>query len=68
MEGNFSFGLVPTSIAEVCKLYDDIQDQLTRFDILRDEVGDKDAAKRADDLLDAFVYAVSLCWGNAEGF
>jgi len=31
-------------------------------------VGDKDAAKRADDLLDAFVYSVALSLGNAEGY
>lgn len=31
-------------------------------------VGDKDAAKRADDLLDTFTYGVSLSLGNKEGF
>lgn len=31
-------------------------------------LGDKDAAKRADDLLDTFCYAVALSLGNSEGF
>lgn len=31
-------------------------------------VGDKDAAKRADDLLDAFVYGPAIALGNWEGF
>jgi hypothetical protein len=31
-------------------------------------IGDKEAAKRADDLLDCFVYGVALSLGNAEGF
>lgn len=31
-------------------------------------IGDKDAAKRADDLLDAFVYSVALGLGNSKGF
>lgn len=30
-------------------------------------IGDKDAAKRADDLLDTFTYAVAINLGNAEG-
>jgi hypothetical protein len=31
-------------------------------------IGDKEAANRADDLLDCFVYGVALSLGNAEGF
>lgn len=31
-------------------------------------VGDKDAAKRADDLLDAYCYAVALSLGDADGY
>lgn len=31
-------------------------------------VGDKDAYKRADDLLDTFTYSVAITLGNAEGF
>lgn len=31
-------------------------------------IGDKDAAKRADDLLDCYCYGVALTLGNAEGF
>jgi hypothetical protein len=31
-------------------------------------IGDKDAATRADDLLDCFTYGVALALGNAEGF
>jgi hypothetical protein len=31
-------------------------------------VGDKDAAKRADDLLDTFTYGVALSQGDSEGF
>lgn len=31
-------------------------------------VGDKDAAKRADDLLDTFTYGVASALGNAKGF
>jgi hypothetical protein len=31
-------------------------------------IGDKLAAKRADDLLDAFVYGISVAMGNNEGF
>jgi hypothetical protein len=31
-------------------------------------MGDKEAAKRADELLDCFVYGVALSLGNAEGF
>ena len=30
-------------------------------------VGDKDAAKRADDLLDTFTYGVNLALGDADG-
>jgi hypothetical protein len=36
--------------------------QITGF-----RVGDKDAAKRADDLLDCFCYGIALSLGNAEG-
>lgn len=31
-------------------------------------VGDKDAAKRADDLLDCFTHGVAIALGNSEGF
>lgn len=31
-------------------------------------VGDKDAAKRADDLLDTFTYGIALALGNSEGY
>lgn len=31
-------------------------------------VGDKDAARRADDLLDTFCYCLAIALGNAEGF
>lgn len=31
-------------------------------------IGDKDAARRADDLLDAFVYGVSAALGSSKGF
>jgi hypothetical protein len=31
-------------------------------------IGDKDAAKRADDLLDCFTYGVAIALGNADGF
>lgn len=31
-------------------------------------IGDKDAAKRADDLLDAFCYGIILSLGNSAGF
>jgi hypothetical protein len=37
--------------------------QLTDF-----RVGDKDAARRADDLLDSAVYSIAIALGNAEGF
>lgn len=36
--------------------------QVTSF-----RVGDKDAAKRADDLLDCFTYAIALALGDADG-
>lgn len=32
------------------------------------KIGDKDAATRADDLLDTFTYAVAMTLGNGEGF
>lgn len=31
-------------------------------------VGDKDAARRADDLLDTFTYGVAIALGNSEGY
>lgn len=31
-------------------------------------IGDKDAAKRADDLLDTFVYGIAIALGDADGF
>lgn len=31
-------------------------------------IGDKEASKRADDLLDGFVYAIAVGLGNKEGF
>jgi hypothetical protein len=30
--------------------------------------GDKDAYKRADDLLDVFTYGVAIALGNQDGF
>lgn len=36
--------------------------------VLGFRIGDKDAAKRADDLLDCFTYGIALALGNAEGF
>lgn len=36
--------------------------------ILGFRIGDKDAAKRADDLLDGFVYGVAIALGNSEGY
>jgi hypothetical protein len=38
MEGAFSFGFTPTSVEELQRLFDDIQDAIKRFDHLRDEV------------------------------
>jgi hypothetical protein len=38
MEGQFNFGFTPTSIDELKRLYDDIQDSIRRFDQLREEV------------------------------
>lgn len=38
-------------------------DQVANF-----KVGDKDAAKRADDLFDAFCYGLILALGNGDGF
>jgi hypothetical protein len=38
MEGTFKFGFTPTSIEELKRLYDDIQDAIKRFDVLRAEV------------------------------
>lgn len=32
------------------------------------KIGDKEAARRADDCLDTFTYAVALALGNSEGF
>jgi hypothetical protein len=37
--------------------------QITGF-----HIGDKEAAKRADDLLDAFVYSVAISLGNNQGY
>lgn len=36
--------------------------------ILNFRIGDKDAAKRSDDLLDTFTYAISIALGNSEGY
>lgn len=36
--------------------------------VLRFRVGDKDAATRADDLLDCFTYGIAIALGNSEGF
>lgn len=36
--------------------------------VLGFKIGDKDASKRADDALDAFVYGVAIALGNHEGF
>ncbi len=38
MEGAFSFGFTPTSVDELKRLFDDIQDGIRRFDQLRDEI------------------------------
>jgi hypothetical protein len=38
MEGQFRFGFTPTSVDELKRLYDDIQDAIQRFDQLRVEV------------------------------
>jgi hypothetical protein len=38
MEGEFNFGFRETSIEELKRLYDDIQDSIRRFDQLREEV------------------------------
>ncbi|WMT79587.1 hypothetical protein [Bradyrhizobium sp. Ash2021] len=38
MEGTFKFGFTPTSIEELKRLHDDIQDSILRFDQLREEV------------------------------
>jgi len=35
--------------------------------VLGFRIGDKQAAKRADDLLDTFTYAIAIALGNAEG-
>ncbi len=40
-----------------------LMSQITGF-----RMGDKDAAKRADDLLDCFTYGISIGLGNQEGF
>ena len=40
-----------------------LMSQLTDF-----RVGDKDASRRADDLLDAAVYSVAIALGDAQGF
>jgi hypothetical protein len=37
--------------------------QITGF-----RIGDKDAAKRSDDLVDAWMYCIALSLGNSEGF
>lgn len=37
--------------------------QVTQF-----RIGDPDAAKRADDLLDTFAYGIAIAMGNEEGF
>jgi hypothetical protein len=38
MEGAFSFGFTPTSIDDLKRLFNDIQDGISRFDSLRDEI------------------------------
>jgi hypothetical protein len=38
MEGEFKFGFTPTSVEEIKRLFDDIQDAIRRFDLLRDEI------------------------------
>ena len=40
-----------------------LESQVTGF-----HIGDKDAARRADDLLDTYVYAVALALGDNKGF
>lgn len=39
-----------------------------RSQVVGFRVGDKDAAKRADDLLDCFTYGIAVSLGNEEGF
>lgn len=39
-----------------------MMDQVANF-----RLGDKDAAKRSDDLFDTFVYAVAITFGDDEG-
>jgi hypothetical protein len=36
--------------------------------VLGFRIGDKDAAKRADDLLDCFTYGIAIALGNRKGF
>lgn len=36
--------------------------------VLGFRIGDKQAATRADDLLDTFCYAIAICLGNNDGF
>jgi hypothetical protein len=38
MEGTFSFGFTATSVDELKRLFNDIQDCTRRFDLIRDEV------------------------------
>jgi hypothetical protein len=38
MEGTFNYGFMPTSVEELKRLFDDIQEALVRFDQLRDEI------------------------------
>jgi hypothetical protein len=38
MEGTFSFGFTPTSVEELKRLFNDIQNGIKRFDLLRDDV------------------------------
>jgi hypothetical protein len=49
-------------------MYKGTQRNHLRSQVVNFRVGDKDANKRADDLLDCFCYGVAIALGNKEGF
>ncbi|MDE2103722.1 MAG: hypothetical protein KGL39_41175 [Patescibacteria group bacterium] len=49
-------------------LYKGVQRNHMMAQVLGFRIGDKDAAKREDDLLDDFCYGISIGLGNSEGF
>ena len=49
-------------------VYKDVSRNHLTSQIANFRIGDKDAHKRADDLLDTFCYAVAIGLGNREGF